>query len=136
MDNLLRSIIDHESFESRPYPDPLSGGAPFTFGHGLTYITESESLVIVRNRIATIRAELSIKIPFYLSLPDEIREVLEEMAFQLGVNGLLGFKKTFNYLRIGNFARAADEMLDSAWAKIQTPKRAKKLSARVRKYSK
>jgi lysozyme len=53
------------------------------------------------------------------------------MAFQLGTDGLLGFKNTLALIRDGKYAEAADAMLASKWA-TQTPLRAARLSAQMR----
>ena len=37
------------------------------------------------------------------------------MAFNLGVRGLLGFKKALAAVKAGDFEKAAEEMLDSKW---------------------
>lgn len=130
MKNVLKSIVENEGFSSTAYPDPLSKGSPYTFGHGLTTITESESLEIVKNRVTSIIAALSIKLPFFSKLPEDAREVLIEMAYQLGVTGLLGFKKTLSLIKVGDYVGAASEMHNSKWAN-QTPRRAAKLSRKL-----
>lgn len=73
------------------------------------------------------------------SLSDVRQEVLLNMAFQLGVPGLMKFKNTFSILSHAinldsqsvldndHYERVSLEMLDSLWAK-QTPQRAKRLS--------
>jgi lysozyme len=53
------------------------------------------------------------------------------MCFQMGKKGVVKFVKFHAALKRGDFNTAADEMLDSKWAK-QTPDRAKRLAARVR----
>lgn len=55
---LLSRVIEHEGFESVAYPDPLSGKEPYTFGHGLTYITKDESIVILKSRLVQIGYDL------------------------------------------------------------------------------
>ena len=62
------------------------------------------------------------------------REVLIEMSFQLGSSGLWRFSRMLSAVRWGDFDRAADEMLDSRWAK-QTPGRAQELACLMRKGS-
>jgi lysozyme len=57
------------------------------------------------------------------------------MAYQLGVNGLLGFKKTLRYMSQKDWEKASVEMLDSRWAK-QTQKRAEELSAKIKSIDK
>ncbi len=63
------------------------------------------------------------KIPEYASL-DEVRQtVLAAMVFQLGLPGVLAFRKMRHALCHGDFELAGAEMLDSLWAR-QTPERA------------
>lgn len=63
--------------------------------------------------------------------PKAIQEALIEMAFQMGGGALSEFKKTKKYLQERDWEKAADEMLDSEWAK-QTATRAKAVSNAVR----
>ncbi len=54
------------------------------------------------------------------------------MAFQLGVNGVANFKKMIAALIARDYAAAAREMLDSNWAKVQTPARAQRMAEMMR----
>jgi lysozyme len=53
------------------------------------------------------------------------------MAFQLGTDGLLGFKNTLALIRDGKYAEAAEAMLQSKWA-TQTPERAQRLAKQMK----
>lgn len=53
------------------------------------------------------------------------RDVLISMAYQMGVDGLAGFKNTLAMISAGDFGSAANGMLNSLWAK-QTPNRARR----------
>ena len=53
------------------------------------------------------------------------------MAYQLGCDGLSGFKKTLGLMANGNWDQASREMLNSAWAN-QTPDRANRHSIVIR----
>ena len=55
------------------------------------------------------------------------QRVLLDMAFNLGLGGLLGFKQTLAAIRGGEYERAASMMLQSRWA-TQVGERAKRLS--------
>ena len=57
--------------------------------------------------------------------------VILSMAFQMGGRGLRKFKKFLAAVEEGDWDTAAEEMLDSRWAK-QTPKRCQELSAWMR----
>jgi len=52
-------------------------------------------------------------------------DVLYSMAYQMGVDGLAGFKNTLAMIAAGDFDGASRGMLNSLWAK-QTPNRARR----------
>ena len=64
---------------------------------------------------------------WWRSAEDEVKNVVVEMCFQLGVSGFSKFKKAIDHLAHKRYAKASVEMLDSRWAK-QTPNRALELS--------
>ena len=57
-------------------------------------------------------------------IDEQAEEILIEMVFQLGKNGVSKFKNMWKALAEKNYVGASYEMLDSRWAK-QTPNRAK-----------
>lgn len=73
------------------------------------------------------KSDLYHELPWAAQL-DFVREcVLVDMAFNLGVDGLLQFKKFLVFVQAGNYKAAATEMLDSKWA-TQVGSRATRLS--------
>lgn len=127
--SLLEKIKNSEGFRSRPYK--CSRGV-WTFGHGLTYITEEESEQLVKNRIESLTFQIdNLLRSEEISIDDTRKEVLIEMAYQLGVKGLSKFYRMLKALRDMDYDTAADEMLNSLWAK-QTPQRCKRLSEVMR----
>ncbi|UYU30296.1 lysozyme family protein [Siccibacter colletis] len=52
-------------------------------------------------------------------------DILYSMAYQMGVNGLAGFKNTLAMIAAGKFDEASSGMLNSKWAR-QTPNRARR----------
>ena len=62
-----------------------------------------------------------------LDIKSDAQNILIEMIFQMGKNGVSKFRNMIKALRGHNYSLASSEMLDSLWAK-QTPNRAKKLS--------
>ncbi len=93
---------------------------------GIKYI---DALKLLDEDLAKAQDACERKFPW---LPDGIRkEVLIEMIFQLGIAGVLGFRKMLAALEKSDYEEAADQMLDSKWYK-QTPKRCKELSELMR----
>ena len=61
-------------------------------------------------------------------MPILIQEVVLNMCFQMGVNGVSRFKKMIRAMKNEKWADAANAMLDSKWARSDSPNRAKELS--------
>jgi len=128
IEQLLERTKKHEGFERKPYQDHLGN---WTFGHGLTWISEEESTVIVEGRLRVIQERLVDNKGWIIGHPPIVLDVLTEMAFQMGVSGVLNFKNMWQALDDGKYEEAADHGLDSKWAK-QTPERANELMDIIR----
>jgi lysozyme len=76
------------------------------------------------------RTALNAALPWFKTLDPVRQDALLNMAYQLGVGGLLDFKTTLARVRDQRYADAANSMLDSLWAK-QTPARAKRLALQI-----
>ena len=63
--------------------------------------------------------------------PWEVLHALSCMVFQLGYAGTTGFKRTLAAMLRRDYAAAEAEMLDSKWAREQTPARAARLATFV-----
>lgn len=129
---ILEQLARDEGKRSRMYLD--SEGVPtIGIGHNLRdrAISERAIQVIFEDDLAEIAAEVRARIPVYETLSEARRGVLLNMAFTLGVGGLLGFPKMFAALEARDWERAADEMLDSKWAR-QVGDRAQRLARQMR----
>ena len=132
MEELLNSIKKHEGFRGYCYEDSL--GIP-TIAYGIKLpLTKEEGELLLKNRLNKMIQELETKRPSIKNFPEPIREVLYEMAYQMGVEGLLKFKKMLKALEEQDYKKASLEGLDSRWAK-QTPNRAKKLMEKIRNFA-
>lgn len=72
--------------------------------------------------INSVNDELN-KLNWYLVLNPSRQVIIISMAYQMGLSGLLKFKKMIAALERNNWEEAARQALDSRWAK-QTPERA------------
>ena len=126
--NILDRVLQHEGFRRQVYRDHLGN---LTFGHGLTFITEAESEYIVDKRLANFAEQHISKRPWLVTAPPIVLDVVTEMAFQMGFAGTNAFVNMWFALYDQNYSRAADEMLDSRWAK-QTSERANELADLMR----
>ena len=130
MIELEKQLKEHEGFRGMPYNDKL--GYP-TIGYGTKLpINEDEAELLMKHRLEQKRDELIIAMPFVYNLPDDKQKVLYEMSYQMGVDGVLLFKRMWSALKSGDFETASKEMLDSLWATIQTPERAERLAKIMR----
>lgn len=89
-----------------------------------------ESEFILQNRVRQRREAVAKAFPWFSKLDDARQGVLLNMSFQLGMAGLMGFKNTLEQVRLGNYSKAAEMMLQSKWAD-QTPARAKRLAKQM-----
>lgn len=93
-------------------------------------ITQKEAEFLLDNDISKVVDQLAARTDF-LSHPEEVQHALINMAFQLGVNGVMSFRKMWGHLSMKDYAAAADEALDSRWA-MQTPERAERVTNLIR----
>ena len=63
---------------------------------------------------------------WFNKIDENRRVVLVDMAFQMGMAGMLGFPKMINALRAERWYEAANECLDSKYAREDTPERAQR----------
>ena len=133
LDNLKEMIVKHEGHEPRVYK--CSNGFD-TIGYGfaikdLFFDKETSDFVLdkkIRGILGGISADEDDWDTWFWDKPQAIREVLINMIYQIGFSGVKKFKKTIRYIKEDNFSLAAEEMLDSKWARSDSPNRAKELS--------
>lgn len=85
---------------------------------------EKEEIIFVRQRISDVITRLSTLQPIAWSKCNLQRQaILISLAYQVGIEGALKFKKMWSAIEMSNFEEASKQMLDSLWAK-QTKNRA------------
>jgi lysozyme len=94
-------------------------------------ITSEEAAYLLANDIDRKTKQVEEKLPWVKDLDEARKGVLVNMAFQMGIEGLLGFKNTLRMVMEGKYEHAAENMLLSKWAQ-QTPNRAKRLSKQMK----
>jgi len=127
--NLIESIREHEGFSGTVYQDHLGYD---TIGYGTKMpLTKEECSIILRHRLNDKIDELHSRLDWLIEQPDSVQEILYEMAYQMGVSGVLRFTNTLKLIREKEYELASSEMLNSRWAK-QTPNRANALAVKMR----
>ena len=79
-------------------------------------LTDDQVTALLQADIAAVQGELS-KFSWYRGLCETDQAGCANMAFNMGVHGLLEFPSMLHYLRAGNRQGARDEALDSLWAR-------------------
>ena len=136
---LLAQIKQDEGFRSSVYLDSLS--VP-TIGYGATYIAGERvtmdtpdvshpvALSILMGDVYGACVDAQAIFSRFNSLSYDRQEVLVNMAFNLGKNGLSKFVNMRAAIDAGDFNRAAMEMISSNWY-VQVGNRAKRLVNRM-----
>lgn len=114
--NFLDRLKKHEGFRKRMYKDSV--GVP-TIGYGFNLET-----IELPKPVAELWLAFEIdkkqkqleRFHWYNTLDAVRQDVILDMAYNLGIDGLLEFKKMIKALENEQYDEAADEMLDSRWA--------------------
>ena len=127
MTSLEDQLIDHECLELKPYQCTAD---KLTIGVGRNIedrgITEDEARYLLKNDIKIVEDELLEKKPVVAGLDAVRQRVLVDMGFNLGIPTLLKFQNMWAAIEDEDFQTAADEAMDSRWAK-QVGRRAERL---------
>ena len=119
MDALVKSIKHHEGVRLLPY---LDTAGKITIGWGRCLSTKGISM---KEAEALLAADIADAIDDFYKLPIAVirncnvarRRVVCEMLYNLGLGGVMKFKKMLSAIEQKDFDLAADEMLSSLWAK-------------------
>lgn len=113
---LLAQLKEDEGRRLRMYYDSL-GVPTIGYGHSLENpITDRAASVILMDDLEHTLAQLDKRLPWWHQLNDARQNALANMAYNLGVEGLLGFTHMLQALKEGDWHRARDEALNSRWA--------------------
>lgn len=125
---LIRQLRRHEGERLKPYRC-TAGKLTIGIGRNLDDrgITAEESAYLLNNDIDRVWTELQTRLPWTTGLSDVRQRVLLDMAFNLGIDGLLKFRNTLATIQAGRYHQAGEMMLDSLWAR-QVGMRAHRLS--------
>ena len=129
---LAEQLKVHEGLRLKPYKDTVG---KWTIGIGRNLedkgITEQEALFMLNNDVDYFYDKIKKEINWFWALDDVRQNVLVNMAFNLGVSGLLTFKNTLRLISFNRYEEAAEEMLNSKWAN-QVGYRAEELAEQMR----
>jgi len=129
MQQLINSVKENEGYRSMVYKDSL-GIDTIGYGFAIKDLELDEDICeeILKRKLDKLINRVNEKWGWIVNLPQEAQEVIYEMCYQMGVSGVSKFKKTLACFENHEYKMAAIEMLDSKWAKSDSPQRAKRMS--------
>ena len=117
VDTLTAMLIPEEGLRLKPYRDTVG---KLTIGVGRNLddvgISQAEAMAMLANDIARSDAALYKGAPWAKSMDAVRRDVLRDMAFNMGWGSLSKFTSTLMHARSGDYVAAAADMLKSEWA--------------------
>jgi lysozyme len=132
MDRLLASVKKHEGYRNKVYLDTL-GKRTVGVGHlCVEDFWEDDKEYEEKFLMTILEHDLSDAIKGAndllaengcMDMNEKAHELIIEMVFQLGKTGVSKFRNMWKALSALDYSTAAEQMLDSRWAK-QTPNRA------------
>lgn len=134
LDRLAETLKAAEGYRRHPYRCPAG---KWTVGYGRNLedngISQEEAEYLLRNDIASAIGELSLRVPGLLETLSDVRvRVLLEMAVNMGVPRLMRFRRMLEALKVADYQKAAEEILDSDAAR-RLPGRYARLAEMMRK---
>ena len=112
---LREQLIRDEGLRLKPYTDStghLTIGYGFNLSNGIP-LPIAEALLDYKMREAI--DDVTKHLPWTATLDDIRFAVLANMTYNIGIGGLLGFRRMLIALEVFDYERAANEMEDSLW---------------------
>lgn len=133
--DLTATLKQEEGFRSTVYKcsegfDTIGYGHRCDANHPKVTVQEAEK--ILASDIAKAMSKVEDLVG--KDAPQEVKEIVTAMCFQLGYAGVSKFKNTLKLIRAKDYKGASKEMLNSQWNK-QTPNRCRRMSELMAKVS-
>lgn len=129
---LRENLKMDEGWRAKPY-HCSAGKTTIGYGRNLTDngISKAEGEMFLSADIARVVIEIEQLGPWFRGLNEVRQRVLANMCFNLGYPKLLLFRKMLAACSVGDWEKAADEMVDSDWYR-QVKSRGPRLVAMMR----
>ncbi len=131
-ERLKAQLKIHEGVRARPYRDTV-GKVTIGVGRNLDDkgLRPKEIEFLLDNDVEEVLSEIAKTLPWFDGLSEKRQLVVADMVFNLGITRFLDFKRTIASIASGKYTIAADQMLESKWAR-QVGVRAKTLAGMMR----
>lgn len=135
-EGLERLKLD-EGCKLTAYPDPVSGGEPWTCGYGHTgpdvkhdtVWTQDQADVALAQDVAEVESQLTSRLRWFASLDPVRQDTLTNVAFNIGVSGLMKWPTTLSHYEAHNWQAAHDDLLSEGRWNAQVGQRANRLAS-------
>lgn len=134
MSKLISQLRKHEGVRSHAYKctaDMITVGVGRNIDeNGGIGLSDDEIDYLLLNDIKRCQAEL-LAFAWFVDLDDVRKDAITNLLFNLGMTRLLGFKNALQAMERADYLTAADEFMDSRWAK-QVGNRAEEVTEMIR----
>jgi lysozyme len=115
---VLAQIRKHEGLRLKPYQDSV-GKTTIGIGRNLDDrgVTAEEAAMMALNDIKAAHHELWVNFPWYNALTGDRKYAWINLCFNMGMPRLKGFKMAIAAMEQSKYSVAADEILDSKYAR-------------------
>lgn len=130
---VIEELCMAEGYRQFPYHDSVGA---LTVGYGRNLrdrgIEEEEARYLLERDVESAEADCRTAFPWWFLLAPDAQDVCICLVFNLGVSGVQGFHEMLAALERRDYRRAADELLDSLWARQVGPGRAYRMADKLR----
>ena len=132
MNKLIEQLKLHEGMKLKPYKW-TAGKLTIGIGRNLedVGISEDEANMLLRHDIQEARSQLLHAFPWMGKFNDARISAMINFTFNVGIGTVKKFENTLSYMQSGEWDKAADEMMDSRWAR-QVGNRAIEVTEQIR----
>jgi lysozyme len=115
---MYRQLVQHEGLRLKPYTDTV-GKLSIGVGRNLTDngVSELEAEGMCIRDMADVDADLDRNVAWWREMSEPRQMVFVDMCFNLGWPRFSQFRRMLAAAEDGDYATAADEMIDSRWAR-------------------
>jgi lysozyme len=132
MQQILEQLEKHEGLELKPY---RCTSEKLTIGIGRNLedvgISKEEAYLLLENDVKNVDQQMKTYMPWATALNPARYAALINFVFNVGIGTALKFENAMAALKASDFGTAAEELLDSRWAK-QVGKRSTEISEQIR----
>lgn len=132
MNKLIEQLKIHEGMKLKPYKC-TAGKLTIGIGRNLedVGISEDEANMLLRHDIQEATEQLLHAFPWMGDFNDARISAMINFTFNVGIGTVKKFENTLSYMQSGDWDKAADEMMDSRWAR-QVGNRAIEVTEQIR----